>query len=368
MPKRIKILFTIPNFETAGSGKVVYDLVKGLDKTVFEPEICCFHNRGEYFKTVKQLGVKMHIFPFAVGYRPFLSLPFRVLRITRFFKKNQFDIIHSWHWSSDITEPLAAKLAGIPFVYTKKAMGWGNKAWVWRSKLSTKIITINTDMIPQFFDKLKDKVSYIPLGVDTHYFRPQEQDEALANALGIQATNFVVITVANLVPVKGIEILIQAIKQLNDTSIKLLIVGDYNNNYGLGLKAKFESNQIQFVGKQNEVRPYLALANVFVISTKDEGRKEGLPIAPIEAMASGKIVVGSNVCGVKDVLSEFKENLVTPSNSIALSLKLKDIQTLTEAGRERLGLQMRKFVLEKYAIKQCIAKHGALYKSIKRCE
>ena len=39
MAKRIKILFTIPNFDTAGSGKVVYDLVNGLDKEIFEPEI-----------------------------------------------------------------------------------------------------------------------------------------------------------------------------------------------------------------------------------------------------------------------------------------------------------------------------------------
>ena len=28
--KKIKILYTIPNFDTAGSGKVVYDLVKGI--------------------------------------------------------------------------------------------------------------------------------------------------------------------------------------------------------------------------------------------------------------------------------------------------------------------------------------------------
>ena len=36
---KIKILYTIPNFETAGSGKVVHDLVKGLDKEKFSPEI-----------------------------------------------------------------------------------------------------------------------------------------------------------------------------------------------------------------------------------------------------------------------------------------------------------------------------------------
>jgi len=36
MGNKIKILYTIPNFKTAGSGKVVYDLVKGLDKNLLQ--------------------------------------------------------------------------------------------------------------------------------------------------------------------------------------------------------------------------------------------------------------------------------------------------------------------------------------------
>ena len=79
---------------------------------------------------------------------------FRLLKIILFFKKHQFDIIHSWHWSSDFSEPLAAKLGGIHWVYTKKSMGWGNKAWKWRSYLSSKIITINSDMSRFFLNRL----------------------------------------------------------------------------------------------------------------------------------------------------------------------------------------------------------------------
>ena len=124
MAKRIKILYTIPNFDTAGSGKVVYDLVKYIDKTKFEPHICCMHTKGKFFKEIEALDVPIHVFTVASKYRPFFTLPFRVLKTRKFFKKHKFDVIHSWHWSSDFTEPLAAKLSGIPFVYTKKAMGW----------------------------------------------------------------------------------------------------------------------------------------------------------------------------------------------------------------------------------------------------
>ncbi|TXG38874.1 glycosyltransferase family 4 protein [Seonamhaeicola maritimus] len=363
MDKRIKILFTIPNFDTAGSGKVVYDLVKGLDKQKFEPEICCFHNRGDYFENIKKLDVKIHIFNFAAPYRPFLTLPFRILKIGMFFKKHQFDIIHSWHWSSDFTEPLAARLAGIPFVYTKKAMGWGNKSWLWRSKLSKRIIAINTDMSSLFFQKLKYKVEYIPLGVDTEFYKPQKKSIKLQNELGVQPSDFVVITVANLVPVKGVEVLIEAVKNLKDDSIKLLIVGDYNNNYGKDLKNRYESNWVQFIGKQNDVRPYIALSDVFVIPTKNEGRKEGQPIAPLEAMAMGKVVVGSNVSGIKDILHEFGGNLIEPGNIKSLSLKIKDKKIFGDLERNREGLEMRGYVISKFALNKSMFSHEVLYKT-----
>ena len=364
MDKRIKILFTIPNFDTAGSGRVVYDLVKGLDKDLFKPEICCFHRRGDFYKTIEALGVKIHVFPFATSYRPYWSLPVRVLKIVRFFKRHRFDLIHSWHWSSDITEPLAAKLAGIPFVYTKKAMGWGNKAWLWRSKLSTKIIAINSDMKPQFFSTMENKVVEIPLGVDTDYYKPQKTSPVLRMQLGIDDKDFVIVTVANLVPVKGAEILIEAVNSIKDDKMKLLIVGDDSSDYAKGLKRRYTRAKVQFLGKQTDVRPYLSLADVFVIPTLDEGRKEGLPIAPLEAMASGTIVIGSNISGINDILEPFKTCLFEPNNIHQLITAILGIKSMDVEDRNNLTKEMREHVMQSYLMVNCIENHQLLYKNL----
>src|SRR5690606_21031333 len=109
---KIKILYTIPNFDTAGSGKVVYDLVKGLDKEQFEVEVACSSNRGAFFKEMESLGIPIHIFETTTSYRPFSTLISRIKTIKDFFRTNQYHIIHSWHWSSDWTEALAARWAG----------------------------------------------------------------------------------------------------------------------------------------------------------------------------------------------------------------------------------------------------------------
>lgn len=364
MSKRIKILYTIPNFDTAGSGKVVYDLVRHIDTTKFEPHICCMHTKGDFFTTVKNLGVPIHVFPFAVNYKPLISLPFRIWKVRQFFKNEQFDIIHSWHWKSDFTEPLAAKLAGIPFVYTKKAMGWGNKAWKWRSQLSSKIVTINADMETQFFSKMKDKINPIPIGLDVNDFGILQKAYDTIDGHKITNADFVIVSIANLVAVKGIEIMLEAVKQIANPNIKVFIVGDDTSNYANNLKKNYNASEIIFTGKQQNIKAYLAIADVFVIPTKDEGRKEGQPIAPIEAMLSGRVVLGSRVSGIKDILESFQECIFKPNSVVDLKRKIEWILKMNSKEREVLAKKMYDFAFQNYTIENSIVLHEALYLNI----
>ncbi|MBR9758582.1 MAG: glycosyltransferase [Algicola sp.] len=361
---KIKILYTIPNFDTAGSGKVVYDLVNGLDRTQFEPHICCTHTKGAFFKQVEALGVHIHVFNYYSNYKPYVTLPIRIFRVARFFKKHQFNIIHSWHWSSDITEPLAAKLAGIPFVYTKKAMGWGNKAWRWRSQLSAKIITINADM-SVFFKGMEQKIIQIPLGIDLKQYTPLKKTYQTPCGITFGKNDFVIVSIANLAPVKGIEVLIEAVMKLNNPKVKVVHVGANDNNYGNELKSKYAHlEQVFFINKVPDVKPYLAIADMFVIPTKNEGRKEGLPIAPMEAMACQRLVIGSAISGIKDLLSPYKNLLFKPDEILDLAHKLKAVMLLSEAERANLAIELRERVEKQYNLTSSVEEHQKLYKSL----
>lgn len=365
MHKKAKLLLTIPNFDTAGSGKSVYDIVNTIDRTRFEPHVCCFHDKGELFQALQKLDVTIHLFNFTENYRPFLSFPFRVFKIVRFFKKHQFDLIYSWHWSSDFSEPLAAKLAKIPYIYSKKAMGWGNKAWRWRSKLSTKIVVVNEEMKAAFFSRMEDKVVQIPLAVDISRFKPLAKTYTVPTGQQFERDDFIIVSVANLVPVKGIEILLDAVNQLNDDTIKVLIVGDANNDYGKQLISDYKAHKnIFFLGKHLDVRPFLAVANLFVIPTKDEGRREGLPIAPMEAMASERIVLGSDITGVREVLKAFANCQFEPSNVNQLSNKIKAFKQMPAGDRDQLAKDMRRYVEQNLSVKIFMEMHEELFKTI----
>ncbi len=359
--RKIRILYTIPNFDTAGSGKVVYDLVRGLDTELFEVEIACSHNKGSFFKEVEQLHVPTHLINTTTTYRPLFSLFNRLKPIIKFFKAHDYDIVHSWHWSSDCTEVLAARLAGVKWVYTKKAMSWGNKHWKIRSYLADYIITIN-DQMKVYFPKKKHQ-KLIPLGIDTNYYHPN-----IPNKQDSASSTFQIITVANLVPVKGVEILILALKKLNNPDIRLTVLGDDTTDYGVALKnlCKTEGleNQIDFLGKHLDIRPYLGLAELYVIPTLSKG--EGMPMALVEAMSMGIPVLGSDVSGINFVLKDFPELLFESGNVDGLAYKINMIFQNSKAQNKALGENLRFYCEQHFSYERFIKSHETLYQTIIR--
>jgi glycosyltransferase involved in cell wall biosynthesis len=355
MNKRIKILFTIPNFDTAGSGRVVYDLAKGIDTSKFEVHIACSHSNGPFFETVKQLSLPIHIIETTCELRPYYSLLTRIKPYKDFIKTNNFDIVHSWHWSSDWTEVIGARWGGAKFVFTKKAMSWGNIHWKIKSHLSSFIITLNDDMDIYFPYKRNRKL--IPLGIDVDLYKSKFENKK-------QSKIFKIITVANLVPVKGIEVLIKALTLLKNKNFDLTILGDDNTLYANDLKQKVESlklsSQVHFSGKQMHVASFLETADLYVIPSFNEG----MPMALVEAMCIGLPVLGSDISGIKFVLKDFKELLFEAGNSIELAKKIDKFMEIDINERQNLGFVLRNYVVDNFSMEAFLAQHQELYLSL----
>jgi len=356
MPKKIHILYTIPNFDTAGSGKVLYDLAKHLDKDKFRISIVCKHNKGAFFKEVEALGLPIYFMDVTVPLRPYYNLIQRLKSFKTFLTNKKVDIVHSWHWSSDWSEPLACRLVGVKFVYTKKAMGWGNVHWKIRSFLSHFIVTVNTDM--QAFFSYKKQQKLIPFGLDTSYFNPELYKPKN------QSEIFKLITVANLVPIKNIETIIRAIEKLKSLPIHLDIVGDTRGSYTLTLQKlvndlKLE-NQVFFLGKHTDVRTLLVNADLYIISSKNEG----MPMALVEAMSMSLPVLGSNISGIRYVLQDFDDLLFPVSDIKTLVNKIELIYKQTPHERKELGESLRNYCLKYFSQENFIKNHENLYLKI----
>ncbi|MGC1633555.1 MAG: glycosyltransferase family 4 protein [Gelidibacter sp.] len=357
--RKIKILYTIPNFNTAGSGKVLYDLAKGLDKERFDVSIVCNHDKGLLFQQVKALCLPIYLIDASVPLRPYYNLFFRLKLFKDFVRTHEFDIVHSWHYSSDWTEALAVRLVGVKWLYTKKAMGFNHLHWKIRSYLANFVITINTEMRVYF--PYKKQQALIPLGIDTGYYN----GELFNVVTPIDDAKFNIITVANLVPVKGVEVLLKALEFINNKNITLTILGDNSSPYGnslaeIAVELKLDQ-QVVFLGKKADVRPFIAQADLYIIPTLDEGRKEGMPMALVEAMSMGISVLGSDISGINYVLKDFPELLFPASDIKELCAKIESLYNKTPNERLLLGQALRRYCETHFSMETFINAHENLY-------
>ena len=369
---RKRILYTIPNFDTAGSGKALLNIATKLDPQKFEVHILCLHRKGVFFQEVVNSGLTVHVFNYLPKARPLHRMLSDCWRVSRKMKKINPAVIHSFHYSANYTEAIAAKMARIPWVFTKKNMNWGGaskNAWLLRSFLAKRIAVQNTDMIREFYPNSK-KTHLIPRGVNVSHFETSEVRESIKTQLQTPIHDRVLITVANFVPVKGAEVLIRAFQQLHHAhpDWSLWLVGDASNSYGEELKtlvAEFDlADKIKFSGKQADIRPYLDHAEIFVLPTKNEGRKEGSPVSLLEAMANGKVVFGSDVPGIKDQLENFPDFIFSAGAIDDLATKLSKYMQLPPSKLQTIGAAFHEHVSLQYPIEKEVERHVALYNTI----
>ena len=361
-----KILFTIPNFDTAGSGKALLNICKRLDKKYFKPYISCSHSKGYLFKEVISAGIPFYLNNNQVEMKPRIRGAIKCYQLSKFFRKINIDLIHSFHYGPDYSEALAANFAGIPWIYTKKNMNWGGSSkngWKIRSMLSSHILLQNRDMQNLFFKKYR-KTSLVPRGVNTDEFYPMKKQLSLIRKYNILEDEIVILSVANLSPVKGFDILIKSFEKLSRKYklIRLFIVGNKESDYGRKMEKIAKDSpfglKIHFTGKIDDVIGYYSIADIFVLSTIKKG--EGCPVSLLEAMSCGIPPVASNVSGIKDVLGPFPELLFSPGDVESLAEKLENL-IIT---KEDKSIFFRKYILKKYDINIEVKNHEQIYKKL----
>lgn len=368
MPQKpYKILFTIPNFDTAGSGKAMLNIALRLDKNLFEPHLATISEKGVFFETVKKSGIPVHVFPYILrGGQGRIKSLLNAFKISRFIKRNRFDLVHSFNYSDDYYEALACRLGGAKWVYTKKNMSWGGNGWRLRTMLANGIAVQNTDMMNDFFNGGNNKTMLLPRGVNTDEFKKIALSiNLLKNEFNLNADVKIITTVANLVPRKGIEYLIDGYNIIKDShpNTVVFIIGDNRNDYAQKLESVISENQLSnrvfLIGKRMNINELLNCSDYFILPTTNLG--EGSPVALLEAMAVGLPCIASNVYGVSDQLKDFPNQMFKESDFESLAEKLNWLLNLSDDSINNMVLNQLQLVNNLYTIDIEVKKHEKLY-------
>ncbi|MFH1780758.1 MAG: glycosyltransferase family 4 protein [Candidatus Nealsonbacteria bacterium] len=240
-------------------------------------------------------------------------LPYVFLKSLSLIKKERIDLLHCQGFLSGILGYLLFKITKAPFIVTVQRMEKrGNflKEFIYRQ--AAVCIGVSSP-VADYFKAIGCKhVEIIPNGVDVGNFTGLDRQESRA-ALGIK-NEFVIITVARLEKVKGIEYLILSLLGLKSAiaDYKLLIIGDGGERKALEnlVKKLGLTESVKFLGQivNERVAEYLIAGDCFVLPSI----REGFGIAILEAQAAGIPVIGAKVGGIAEVLAQGQTGLLVP--------------------------------------------------------
>jgi len=184
-----------------------------------------------------------------------------------------------------------------------------------------------------------------------------EGDATMRKRLGIRKET-VITAVSRFVPVKGLEYLVEACAML-DFDFRLLMVGSGPEEAKLRslCRKKGIGDRATFTGFRRDIPDILAATDIFVVSSLFEG----LPTSLLEAMASGK------PCVVTDIglpVADNETGIIVPhTDSRAISDALK-LLAKNRGLRERLGKNAKKFVEENCTQEIAARKHLDLFRKL----
>jgi glycosyltransferase involved in cell wall biosynthesis len=367
----VPILFTIPNFTTAGSGQALLQVVRRLDRARFAPAIAVLKRGGHLEEEIARLGVPYVEAEFTVAPRPLWSLVRRARRAAAPFRGRGFVLWHSFHYLDDYTEPLVARFAGArAWVYTKKNMSWNRRSWLLRSILARRIAAQNTDMLRDFFGSpwLRRRARLVPRGVDIARFHPETAPRLnLRGERAVPTQTIVIGCVAQILPVKNQAAIIRALAEL-EGSVLWLAGRELDPGYAAELRRLIAERGLQdrvvLLGEVRDVPALLAELDLFVLPTRRDGRMEGCPVALLEAMASGRACVASNIPGSRDIVVHGESGLLfEPDDEKSLARSLAELAA-NPAQRRAMGAAARKRVETRFPIEAEVRAHESLYAEV----
>jgi len=308
-------------------------------------------------------------------------------------EKLQYDLIHAnFFMSGLVAANLKCKL-GVPFVITFHALGHIRRLYQKEEdKFPAERMAIETmicreadriiaecpqdrDDLTEYYEADPEKISIVPCGFSQAEFHPVKKEIA-RKILRIEPGEKILLQLGRMVPRKGIDNVIRALAGLKNTgNVKVLIVGgnrehmeesncpEYKRLFELA-KSFGVAGQVQFAGKKRRehLKLYYAAADIFITTPW----YEPFGITPLEAMACGTPVIGSNVGGIKYSIADGVTGaLVPPNDHTALAEKVEQLIG-DEALLNQMGQNAVKHVNANFTWKKVAKEIAAVYKLVLR--
>ena len=407
-PKRHRILYVEQPAFVGGAVISLYELVRGLDTSLYEP-IMLFYGPNPYREQFRALGVKVITLSeqaptatpsagsqrdiaaslsrygnwLATGYRAAQEVYVATRRdwplarrVAHVIRNKAIDLVH--HNNSlrgNRATVMAARLAGVPQVchmrmslsrlsFFKRSLARFVNAFIYISK------AVERSCRNQGIAADKGQVVYNPINVEV-FGQPDGVGELRAE-FGLAAQDQLISNIGRLDWWKGHEYFLQAMAEVvqSQPDTKALIVGEPDSShlsqaYYQRLQQLVTdlqlSHHVIFTGFRTDV-PRIMAASDIVVHSASEPEAFGRVI--VEAMAAGRPVIATAAGGVLDIIEDQVTGLLVPPKNGALMAKAVQQLLQNREQARMIGQRAQQVAKERFSVKQHRAAVQRIYQKI----
>jgi glycosyltransferase involved in cell wall biosynthesis len=305
-------------------------------------------------------------------------------RLARIIRIERPTILHTHTAKAGAVGRAAALLAGrsrppiiVHTFHGHVLRGYFGRFWTGVFRLLERLLARITDALvavsPEVRDELvalgvapASKFRVIRLGIELDN-RVSSDGSARAETrrtMGVPEARFVVGWIGRMTGVKRTDVVLKGFRALRDNGVDaiLCMVGDGPDRAAVEQLAG-ELGIVRdclFAGYQEDVGPFFAAFDVFVLPSGNEGT----PVTAIEALATGCPVVATRVGGVPDVVDDGVDGfLVAPGAVQELAARLAELARDPEL-RVRMGAAGRERMRTRYAVDRLVDDVDRLYREL----
>ncbi len=349
--KKMTIVFmnSIPAHIWRGGEKWMVNAAAGLHERG-HTVICIGKKNAVWLDNAKSRGITVKPMNIHADFSPII-----ISLLVAFFLKVKPDVL-CCNFEKDVRlGGIAARIAGVKVVYVRKGLSLlCNKL---RYRLAYKYFADRVISPSQFIkDNFKqyswlaqDRIDVVHNGVEIPDISKFDRNK-ITSICG-NAARPVLFGAGSLFWQKGFEYLIEAVSLLNKKGYypHAVIAGEGDAAPYRELAVKFNvDNYIHFAGHRSDIPELMYGADIFVLSSIDEG----LPNVVLEAMAVGTAVVASDAGGTKEIIADGQNGYVVPVKSAGALAEKIELLLSDESLRIRLAKAGLECVKEKFTIEK----------------
>ncbi|MCA9726580.1 MAG: glycosyltransferase [Candidatus Eisenbacteria bacterium] len=375
----LRVAYLLGSLRFGGAERHLTHLLRGLDRSRFEPRLYLTRRTGDFLAEVEAMGVPIEESGVRSVFTPAgLS---GIARLARRLERDGVDIVHSYLYGANLIGigvnalyPRAVHLIGIrqqilprPAVFRALfGVTAGPRTQFVSVSIAADEVLGDWGIDPRWRHR-------VPNGVELPPAPSSEVRAAKRAELGVAPGQVLIAMVANFHPIKGHAELIEAFASLPAAGVvgvpagaprgpMLALVGDGDRMESCRQLARDRhvEDRVLFLGHRADVREILGASDVFVLNSKSEGMSNAL----LEGLAAGLPCVATDVGGNPELVQEGENGFLVPPRQPAPLLRALLPLVSDAVLRERMGGASRARAVAEYSLEAMVRRTEAIYESV----